>query len=200
MKKQIIIIHGGNPFNSYEDYFAFLKNKPVRFEQLRTQDWKITLGEKMGDDFDVIIPTMPCKENARYSEWKVWFERLIPFFEDEVSFIGHSLGGIFLVKWLSENSYPKQIKATFLVAAPYQVNGKGQNLTDFKHTNSLEKCVEQAGTMFIYHSEDDPVVTYTDAKIYKEKLPNAELQIFKDRKHFNNPDFPEIIETIKSMY
>ncbi|KND47795.1 MAG: hypothetical protein AB197_00935 [Parcubacteria bacterium C7867-002] len=200
MMKQIVLIHGGNPFDTHEEYLLFLKNRPIWFENFRKKDWKETLNEKLGAEFDVIKPQMPCKENAKYAEWKIWFERLIPFFEDEVVFIGHSLGGIFVAKWLSENNYPKKIRATLLIAAPYQINGKGQQFTDFKLTEKLEKFTTQGGNIIICHSEDDPIVNFNDSKMYKKGLPESEVITFKDRKHFNGTDFPEIIQKIKSLY
>ena len=50
------------------------------------------------------------RTNARYEEWKIWFERMIPFLNDNVILVGHSLGGIFFVKYLSENLLPIKSK------------------------------------------------------------------------------------------
>lgn len=33
MKKQIVIIHGGDTFDTYEEYFEFLKNRQIDFNE-----------------------------------------------------------------------------------------------------------------------------------------------------------------------
>ena len=197
--KQIIIIGGGNPFDTYGDYISYLKNKPIRFERFRMRDWKETLGEKLGKDFDVILPVMPCKDNAKYSEWKIWFERLIPFFEKELMFIGHSLGGIFLAKWLSENRYPGMIRAVFLVAAPFRLTGESQQHTDFALQNDLKQFEDQVKDIFIYHSQDDPIVDVSDVEKYQAVLPKAHTSILNGFKHLNQAEFPEIISGIRNL-
>lgn len=204
MKKQIIVIHGGDVFNTYEEYLAFLKDLQLDFEKYRThtKDWKATLDEKLGEEFEVILPDMPNKRNAKYLEWKIWFEKFIPYFEPEVVLIGHSLGGVFLAKYLSENDFPKKIRATFLVAAPYDYDSRSgtNDLGDFALSNDLSKFNEQSGKIFIYHSKDDPIVPFIDSEKYKRALPRAETVIFEDREHFSQTEFPELISNIKKLF
>lgn len=200
MKKQVIVIHGGDTFDTYEDWLSYLKVKKLDFERIKNpfSGWKETLGEKLGDEFELVYPQMPNKQNAKYAEWKIWFETIIPYLEPEVIFIGHSLGGIFLAKYLSENKFPKKIKAIFLVAACYDDETVG-SLADFKIPENLEGLRKQGGRIFIYHSEDDPIVPITDAKKYKQALPDAKLTIFKDRGHFMQEEFSELVEDIKNL-
>ena len=40
MKKQILIIHGGNAFEKYDEYISYLQNRPVSLDKFRTKDWK----------------------------------------------------------------------------------------------------------------------------------------------------------------
>ncbi len=199
MKKQVIIIHGGDVFDSYEAYLSDLKNSTLDFERMKFKGWKDTLGEKLGTDYDVILPMMPNKANAKYVEWKIWFEKMIPFFELEVILIGHSLGGIFLAKYLSENKFPKNIMATFLVAAPFSNEGADYSLADFIVYPPLNRFAEQSKKIYIYQSKDDPVVSFPNSDKYKALLPNAELCMFEDRQHFNQKEFPELIEEIKNL-
>jgi predicted alpha/beta hydrolase family esterase len=122
--------------------------------------------------------------------------------EDNLILIGHSLGGIFLAKYLSEENLPKKIKAVFLVAAPYELRGNGEsqrNLSEFKLPVSLDKFKEQGGEIFLYHSKDDPVVPFSEVEKYQAALLNAKTVIFEDRGHFNQEQFPEIIEAIKGL-
>ncbi|HRZ30232.1 MAG TPA: hypothetical protein P5274_00975 [Candidatus Paceibacterota bacterium] len=109
MKTQVVIIHGGDTFETQEEYLNYLKS--YRIENLnyfRKKSWKGSLQERLDDNFDVITPQMPCKLNAKYEEWKIWFNKLLPLLNNKVVLIGHSLGGIFLAKYLSDNGFPKK--------------------------------------------------------------------------------------------
>src|SRR4051812_10882369 len=108
MKKQVVVIHGGDTFGTYEEYIAFLKDFAIdSLEYFMKMGWKDTLQESLGGAYQVILPKMPNKINAKYVEWKVWFEKLLPLLNNEIILIGHSLGGTFLAKYLSENKLPK---------------------------------------------------------------------------------------------
>jgi predicted alpha/beta hydrolase family esterase len=204
MKKQVVVIHGGSSaFPTYEDFLENLRTKPIYIDRFKGQgDWKSRLPQALGDEYEVIYPSMPNKENARYPEWKLWFERFIPFMEDGVVLIGHSLGGIFLARYLSEEDLPKKIAGTFLVAAPFEMRGKGETqrvVSEFVLPPSLEKFQKQGGKVFLYHSKDDPIVDIAEVEKYRQALPDAAVRIFEDRKHQNQQEFPEIVEDIKNL-
>ena len=202
MKKQIVAIHGGDTFETYEEWMEYLKTKPLNFERISTpqQYWKTWLREGLGEEYEVVLPEMPNKQNAKYAEWKIWFETTIPFLNEEVLLIGHSLGGIFLAKYLAEHTFPKKIRALFLVAAPFDHADADYSLADFVLPSSLNKVMEQAKTIFLYHSENDPIVPFADLEKYAEALPTAVRRAFKDLGHFNTPEFPEIVKEIKNIY
>lgn len=200
MKQQVVIIHGGETFDTYKDYISYLKNKKIDPERLKPKrDWKNTLLEELGESFEVLLPSMPNKTNSQYKEWKIWFERIIPFFNKNVIFIGHSLGGIFLAKYLSQNTISKSIKAVILVAAPYDDADSKESLAFFKLPFSLKKFSKQADKIYLIHSKDDFVVPFEDLKKYKKVLPDAEIMIFDDREHFNQDTFPELVRLIRTL-
>jgi predicted alpha/beta hydrolase family esterase len=196
--KQIIVIHGVDTFDSYDDYLAFLQGYEIDKSIFCKGGWKENLPKDVGGEYEVLLPSMPNKFNAKYLEWKIWFEKMIPLFEPEIILIGYSLGGIFLAKYLAENNFSKKAKALFLVAAPFN-DVDIYSLADFGLPTSLEKCAEQVENIFIYQSEDDPVVPFFEAAKYQEKLPKAQLKIFKDMGHFNQDNFPELVEQILSL-
>ncbi|NTW27290.1 MAG: alpha/beta hydrolase [Candidatus Moranbacteria bacterium] len=199
MKKQVICIHGGDSYASYDEYLNFLKSHILTIEQLKKIGWKNKLQENLGDEYDVILPQMPCKWNAKYAEWKIWFDKIIPFLQDNVILVGHSMGSIFLVKYLSENKIDRKITATILVSAPFDEKDTDEKLMDFNLPDSIEGFKEQAGKIFLIQSEDDPVVPFVDLEKYGKVIPDAEKVIFKDRGHFSGEEFPEIIELIKNI-
>lgn len=203
MPQQILAIHGGDVFKTYEDYLKFLKDYKIdTIERAkRTKKWKDRLQENLGNDYEVFVPLMPCGYNAKYVEWKIWFEKFFPFLKDGIILIGGSLGGIFLAKYLSENDFPVKIKAVFLVAAPFDDKDRNADYTleDFALPESLEKFADQAEKIFLYHSKNDSCVPFSDLAKYAQKLPEAEKVIFEDKDHFVQKEFPEIIEKIKSL-
>ncbi len=204
MKKQVIVIHGGTSFETYKDYISYLKSREISIERLRPRkDWKSTLAPALGSDYDVLMPRMPNSTNARYAEWRLWFNRISEVFNDkDLILIGHSLGGIFLAKYLTENIFPKKIKSTILIAAPYDNSDnldKRESLKDFNLPPTLEKLANQGGEIYLIHSKDDEVVPFEQLAKYKQALPSAKALVFEDRGHFNQETFPEIIEIIKSI-
>ncbi|MEK7606942.1 MAG: alpha/beta fold hydrolase [Patescibacteria group bacterium] len=192
MKKQVVIIHGGYSFNSRQEYIDSLKNTAITIDSFRPRvDWKNSLSDKLGAEYDVLLPRMPNKDDAHFAEWKTWFEKMFPFLWDEVILIGHSLGGIFLAKYLAENNFPEKISGLFLVAAPY--TGVG----DFILQKSSDRLIRQVSKIFLIASKDDQVVPFSEMESYKKELPNAEVVSFDDRGHFNQSEFPEIVTLIK---
>jgi predicted alpha/beta hydrolase family esterase len=145
---------------------------------------------------------MPCKDNANYTAWKIWFERHFDFIHDQTpTVIGHSLGCTFLLKYLSENKFPKQIKQLHLVAPWVNNDIKVLPLErvasfafDINKINVLEKMAEE---IHIWHSEDDDVVPFSDSEMINKKLPKATLHRFTDRKHFIQPAFLELLQSIQ---
>ena len=199
MKKQIILIHGGDTFADYEHYIAFLKQWELTYESLFARGWKGSFAEALGEEYEVIAPRMPDSMNAKYVEWKIWFQKLLPFVRDHVVLIGHSLGGIFLAKFLSEETFPRKIRATILIAAPYEEHGPDDSLADFSLPDSLEIFAEQGGDIILYHSKDDDVVPFVDMEAYIGRLPQAKTVIFKNRGHFIGSEFPELVKEIKKL-
>ena len=197
MKKQVMVIHGGDTFATEEEYMKFLMNYELSIERYVTgiDDWKPWLREKLGEKYEVILPMMPNKTNARFEEWKIWIEKFVPYLNDEVILVGHSLGASFLAKYLSENKFPKKIGAAMLVSGVYDKDSEGYSLLSFALPAKLDLQTEK---IFIYHSKDDPVVPFEEAEKFKEALPNAVLRAFEDRKHINQPEFPELLADIKA--
>lgn len=201
MKKQVVVIHGGDTFETHEAYLKFLRDWKIDFEEFKNPEssWKSSLQEKLWPDYEVIRPEMPNSINARYEEWKIWFEKFVPYLHDGVILIGHSLGGAFLGKYLSEIDFPKKIKAVFLVAACFGDKLPDYKALDFHALEDMSKLSSQAGKIFLYHSKDDPVVLFTNLAKFQEKLPNATARVFEDKGHFRQEEFPELVDTIKSL-
>lgn len=199
MTKQVLVIHGGTTFDSHEDYINYLKTEDIALEDFcREPRWKDLLGQELGEDYMVLNPKMPNATNARYTEWKLWFERIYDLLDKKPILIGHSLGGIFLAKYLAENNLPHKPAALILVAAPFRDESQ-ESLADFALPDSLENINRQVNEIFLLHSKDDPVVNFTELAEYKKALPKATEMIFTNREHFSVVEFPEMVELIKEI-
>lgn len=200
MKKQVLVINGGSTFDSYRDFILFYKRLKIDPEKIKVHnDWKNLLQKELGAGFDVYVPRMPNSQNAKYSEWKMFFERIIPILRNNVILVGHSLGGVFLAKYLSENKFPKKIKATILVAAPFNDLVTGESLGSFQLKKNISRFGKQGGAIYIFQSADDPVVPQINAARYLEALPGSRAMMFRTRKHFNQSSFPELTRVIQSI-
>lgn len=197
--KQIVFIHGGETFNTYKDYLDALRVWEYEPQPEMAKRWKDTLSAELGDDWQVFMPSMPSKYNAKYLEWCIWFDKVVPYLEDGAVLVGHSLGGIFLAKYLEEGSMPIRIKGTFLIAAPHDEDALGGSLADFALPERLDRFASQAGNVFLYYSEDDPIVPYSALAAYQAQLPAAVARTFADRGHFLGSEFPELVKDIQAL-
>ncbi len=201
-KKQVILIHGGETFDSYGKYLTFLKDIAVfdpQKELDKNKRWSRSLGDKLSNNFEFIRPTMPNKYNAKYTEWKIWFEKVLNYAKDNFILIGHSLGGTFLIKYLSENEIDKKIERLFLVSSALNDSKSGEyQLDTFAINKSLVASLTQkADEIVLIHSKNDTVVPFEDFEELTQLLPDANTMIFNDRGHFLQNEFPELVEYIK---
>ena len=200
MKRQILIIRGGESFATREDYLEYLRTVPL--DPYRAgRNWRDWIAWALSDTHDVLVPLMPNKQNADYESWKLWFERHLQFITDEQPIvIGHSLGGAFMCKWLSENQFPRKIAQLHLVAPV--VSDEPPLLLErmatfaFDHA-ALPNLLNSCNEVHVWHSSDDTVVPYRNAELIKEHLPEAVLYTFPDRGHFMQPAFPELLSYIQ---
>lgn len=196
--KQVIVIHGGDSFKSHDEYLNFLKTREITKESFQQKKgWKTTIEQALGPDYDVLQPRMPNDLDAKYDEWVIWFERMFDFLDSEVILVGHSLGGMFLAKYLAQNDLPAKIKQLHLVAPPHN---KVADIADFMIPDSLENVSKQAEVIYLYFSKDDPIVPFTELDAFKAQLPDAKVVTFEDRGHFKQAEFPELIANIKKSF
>lgn len=205
MKKTVIYVHGGDSYSRTEDFLTALKTATLRDTLAeRPVRWSDTLRADLGEGYEVYQPSMPNKQNARYVEWKIWFERYLALVEDGVVLVGWSLGGMFLAKYLSEESFVPQVKGLFMLAAPggeyMDPGGGGDDCADFRPKRErLTDLTKRVHHLEVWHSEDDFVVPFTEVAWYESAIPGVTVRRFKDRNHFLVPELPELIEAIKSL-
>lgn len=198
-KTQILYIHGGYTFKNRKDYLHSLKNRKVSIG--KKESWTGSyLDKELKRNFEITRPRMPLQDNAKYSDWKIYFERHIPYLRNNVILIGGSLGGIFLAKYLSEHKFPKKILAIYLVCPPFDNTVNGEVLVSgFKLKADLSLLEINSKKLHLLFSKDDDVVPVSHAEKYRKKLKNAKIIIYKSKNgHFRVSKFPEIVKMIKN--
>ncbi len=195
--RQILIIHGGTSFSSYASYRKYLDKKKLTYDKLtHPLRWKERLVKDL-PEFDILYPTMPNSMNAVFDEWVIYFEKLIPFLGDDVQIVGHSLGAMFLTKYLQEHPLEKPVKRIMLVSGGYD-DESIEDLGSFK-IYSAKNVAKSAKEVHLFHSQDDPVAPFTELAKYQTDLPTAITHNFTNRGHFLDETFPEHIEILRQQ-
>lgn len=203
--KQILYIGGGDVFSKYEDFLTYLKTKELDPQKPKLTLWPDSLMGELGDEYQYLLPTMPNTKNAKYIEWKIWFERHLEFLNEGYVLIGWSLGVMFLIKYLIENEISVKPKTLILVAPavlsePTAINEGGEDGGDFVFdVTQMSKVATQVDKIYVFHSPDDPIVPYSHSVNFAEAVPAAQLVTLENRGHFVQTVFPELIDVIKKM-
>src|SRR5690606_5095822 len=113
---------------------------------------------------------------------------------NNVQLVGHSLGAMFLAKYLHESPLKNPVAKLILIAGAYDCGQDGGSFLPETATG-LEKSAKE---IHLFHSEDDPVVPYAELAKFQADLPDAISHIFEDRGHFNDSTFPELLEVLES--
>lgn len=140
-------------------------------------------------------PEMPAAFEPDYQKWKWMFEQFE--IDEETILVGHSCGGGFLVRWLSENNI--KVGKVVLVAPWLDPDQEmGNNFFDFEIDENL---VEKTDKLVVMYSLDDFPDIIESVNILKSKLKNAEFVEFRDKGHFcfddlETEEFPELLECL----
>lgn len=194
--KQVFVIQGGNSFNSHDSYIEDLTYSPIDYDRLKYSPRWFTQGLSLSlPEFDVLTPSMPNRQNAVYDEWKILFEKLIPYFNKDTQIIGHSLGAMFLAKYLQETILAEKVHRLLLVSGGYD-DEQEEELGSFKVTGA-SGVQASAEEVHLFHSKDDFVVPFGELAKFQADLPSAVSHIFDDRGHFLQAEFPELYELLK---
>lgn len=198
-KPQLLYIHGGTTFKTKSDFREFLNNMDVSLE--KKEKWSDSyLDKKLGHKCDIIRARMPCKENASYKEWKILFEKYLELLGDDYILVGNSLGGVFLAKYLSENTLHNTPRSVYLIAPPFDDTLEGEDLAGgFRLKSDLSLLEKNASKLTLLFSKTDDVVSESHAKKYRKKLPNASVIVYDDMNgHFQLEKFPDLVKMVKS--
>lgn len=201
-KHQIIVIWGGEAFENQDDYLKSLQSYQLDINE-KHKSWKWWLLSGLSDTFEWIRVNMPDTQNSFYPAWKIWFEKYFQYIGNEkLILIGHSLGGIFLTKYLSENTFPRNIDFLHLISPVFDNTGlQWASTASFEiNPKKLEYIPTQVWEIHLWHSKDDPIVPFVHSEKYYNKLKNSILHTFENRGHFSHqPHFVELFLEIQKQ-
>jgi uncharacterized protein len=203
MKKKIkvLLIHGGMTFKNDRDYVQYLKTRTISLEKRVSWSYPGYLDTKLGQNFEVIRPQMPLKENSKYRDWKIMFERYLPLLGKDFILIGNSLGGIFLAQYLSQHKLKRKALGVYLVCAPFDDSDSVEDVVGgFELGKDLSLLEKNTKALHLLFSADDEVVPVSHAEKYRKHLKNANIVIYKGKNgHFKVRAFPEIVKLLRGV-
>lgn len=183
--REILIFHGtgGNP---QENWFPWLK------EEL----------EKLG--CQVFVPQFPDpRENHLLKAWLEVLKQYQPQINKQSILIGHSLGGLFLLRVLERLEKP--VEAAFFVAAPIGVKPIKYYESDEKFSGfqfDWKKIKRGANHFTVYHSDNDPYVSLGNGEELAKQL-EVDLIFIPNSGHINAESgytkFDQLLEDIKRI-
>lgn len=188
--KNAVIVHG-KP--SKKEYFG------DKYPSSSNFGWLPWLQKKLVQaGVDAQTPEMLNAWRPEYEIWKKEFERydITP----ETGLVGHSCGGGFLVRWLSENKDAKAGKV-ILVAPwtdPEKQYTQSTGFFDFEIDPSIaNRCKE----LVIFISDDDSQDILESVKIIENSVKDVKVRKFVGYGHFvpghmKREDFPELLEDL----
>lgn len=185
--KTAIIIHGYNDKSEYLD-----KSRPAA----SNDHWIPWIQRQLLlKGIETQTPEMPGFYEPNYKKWSKMLERFD--LNEDTILVGHSCGGGFLVRWLSENNI--KIGKVVLVA-PWLDPEKRIDPNFFKFEIDSNISSRTAGLTIMYSTDDDPTIIKS-IEILKSKLVNVNFQEFKDKGHFVLGDlktekFPELLSVL----
>jgi predicted alpha/beta hydrolase family esterase len=141
-------------------------------------------------------PEVPNSWKPHYPTWKEEFER----FEitPETVLVGHSCGGGFLVRWLSEN---KSIKAGKVVLVAPWFDPDREDTTDFFEFTMDPNLTDRTESITIFNSDGDEESVQKTVKTIRESIKDINYREFHNYGHFCRKDlkteeFPEVLEEV----
>ena len=154
-------------------------------------------------DCKVIIPRFPTPEGQSLRSWLEILNNYKQQINENTILIGHSLGGLFLLRVLEQLSHP--VAAAFLVAAPigvkpirYYEGDKNFSGFDF-NWDGIKKKARQ---FFVYHSNNDPYISLANGEELAKQL-GVKLTLIPNSGHLNAESgynkFDLLLEDVKKV-
>ncbi len=174
-----IILHG-KPNRESADIPGF---RPSAFHWL---PW--LRGELMSRAIHAVTPDVPNAWVPDYAAWQQEFERH-PV-NATTLLVGHSCGGGFILRWLSEHTEVRV--ARVLLVAPW-LDPAREETTDFFDFAIDPTLSRRTDGVVVFVSDDDHASIHASVAIIMKSLVGTGLREFVGRGHFCTDEFPELL-------
>ena len=170
------------PSNSEDHWFSWLKRQLIL------------------KDIHAVSIEPPFPFRPRYDEWQKEFERFD--ITPDTTLVGHSCGGGFLIRYLSEHKDLRVGKVALVAPWINPNDNPRSDKADFFHfeIDPDFPARTKGVTVFISSDDDASVVKTVDA--LREKVHALNLKEYTDKGHFTldamkTQGFPELLEVVK---
>jgi uncharacterized protein len=183
--KNAFIFHGTSGYPE-ENWFPWLKN------ELESQGYEVT------------VPHFPTPEGQSLEAWLDVMQPHMSKIGEQTTLIGHSLGGLFLLRLLERLERP--VHASIFVAASAGVEPIKFYDADAAFSPGFgldwSKIRANAGNAAVFHSDNDPYVSLGNGRKIANEL-GVKLAVIPNAGHFNKAagymEFPTLSETIAAL-
>lgn len=153
-------------------------------------------------DVFAVALEIPEPYSPRYVVWKREFEKFD--ITPETILVGHSCGGGFLVRWLSENPDKKVGKVVLVAPWMNPENNPKSDTADFFDFEIDSELVSRTASVTLFNSDDDQETIHRSVQIIREKVNGTHYKEFHNKGHFIYEDlgtveFPELLEEILTV-
>ncbi len=183
--KNAIILHGYvDESEYYDDSFPSASNS----------HWAPWLQKHLlMNDVKADTPEVPKPFEMKWEAWVQEFERF-PISE-KTTLVGHSMGGGFIVRYLSEHPELKVEKV--VLVAPW-LNPRLTIQSNFFDFDINPDIVMQAGEFIVFSSDNDDIEIKDSISLMKDKMKDFSIREFHNYGHFCYRDlktdaFPELL-------
>ena len=179
---KVVLIHGKDT-NPSEKWYPWFTN------ELKNHGVEIT------------APTLPNASDPVMDEWIAELEKTNP--DSDTILVGHSRGGVAVLRWLEKQSENFKVKKVILVATNSGDIADRHIPTETNHGfytedgYNFDKIKTHCDEFVVMHSTDDKTVPFGNG----EKIANglaAKFLKFDNKGHFGRlmPEFPELVNEI----
>lgn len=149
---------------------------------------------------EIVAPELPNPNDPEIDSWVNEIDRTKP--DENTILIGHSRGGVAILRWLEKIPDEVKVKKVILVGTN---SGKSEkmNVTEnnkgfyTKEGYNFEKIRFHCKDFVVIHSKDDKWVSFSAGEENAKGL-NAKFEVYENKGHFGKDvkEFPELLEII----
>lgn len=146
------------------------------------------------ESFEVAIPQMPDTDHPTVNKWVPYLAKIAGAVSRDDYFVGHSLGGITILRFLETLKDGEKVGGCVLVAAFAKPPVYEGDMTSFFQTPiDWAKIRSHCSKFVAIHSDNDPFVPLGYADDFKNNLV-AKIIVEHNMNHFSGDDNPPCLK------